>query len=123
MSRGGTGTKPEATTIRFQTGWRTLVDATLSAGRDVLLEYDTSRLPGCRSTWRGAVVWDIEVHIKFHPGEAEVVKSVLDRVRSPPEYGMVVDVASRDVLVDVPPGTEHIEMWFHNWDQTSSRGD
>jgi Family of unknown function (DUF6209) len=121
--RGVAETKPEATTIRFETGWRTVVDGTISAGREILLKYDASRLPDCRSTGRGAVVWDIEVHVKFHPGAVEVVESVLDRVRSPPEHGMVVDVVPRDVLVHVPPGTEHIEMWFHNWYQTSSRCD
>ena len=107
--------------LRFDSSWCTTQIGHILAGGTLSLDYDILRLPQCRASWRGAQVWDIEVHIRLHPGGTEIVESVLDKIRSPPGRGMVTGLVPRRVVLAIPSGAEKIEMWFRNWYQTSSR--
>lgn len=108
-------------TLRFHVGWRNVVEGAIRRGGRLLIDYDPERLPECRLNWRGAEAWDVEVEGRFHPGGQTIRASVLDAVRSPPGYGMIVRRVRRLVTVEVPADAERVELWFHNFDQVDGR--
>ena len=110
-------------TLRFLSDWQELVHGSINRGEPLSIEYDPARLPQCRQNWRGAEVWDIEAFVRFHPRGEIVRGGVLKPVREPPEFGMVVGLEPAPLQVPVPSDATQIELWFHNFYQTSSRCD
>jgi hypothetical protein len=117
--RTAPGESPPATLL-FLPGWRNIQQAHIVPGRTLTIEYDQERLPHCRLNWRGAEVWDIEVCIKFHPGGQRSTGSVLEQIREPPEFGVVVELRPKRYAVVVPMDATRVELWFRNFYQYSS---
>jgi hypothetical protein len=101
--------------LKFQSGWNEVLVGELAQDRRLIIEYDLERLPDCRLNWRGAEVWDIEVYIRFHPREHLYNGSMLEKIRVPPGYGMVVELVPKPFEVRVPLDAERVELWFHNF--------
>jgi len=110
----------EPAAIQFLPGWQTIQRGRLKRGGRLVIEYDPDRLPHCRANFRGAEFWDIEVTIKFHPDGQLSQGSVMEKIRNPPERGMVVELKPKPYEVEVPAHTTQIEMWFRNFYQTTA---
>ena len=101
--------------VKFLPDWKEVCDGVLEPGGRLHVSYDAQRLTACRMRWREAQVWDIEAHIRFHPGGELLKESVLEKIREPPGTGAVVDLVPRTVEVVVPIGARRVELWFHNF--------
>ena len=77
-------------------------DGELRGGESLRIEYDVSRLPTCRASYRGQDAWSIAGYVRFHPG---------DEVES-------VGLKSGSAEVDVPRDANRVELWFQNTDNT-----
>src|SRR6266511_261218 len=82
--------RSDQATLRFLAGWREIQEGAIRRGGKLLIQYDPEKLPHCRVNFRGAEFWDIEVNVRFHPGEQMHCASVFDRIREPPGRGMVI---------------------------------
>ena len=89
-------------TLRFRSDWTLQRDGELRAGEPLRIEYDVSRLPTCRASYRGQDAWSIAGYVRFHPG---------DEVES-------VGLKSGSAEVDVPADASRVELWFQNTDNT-----
>jgi hypothetical protein len=89
-------------TLRFLSDWTLQSDGDLRGGEPLRIEYDPSRLPSCRASYRGQDAWSIAGYVRFHPGTG--VESV----------GLKAGSAE----VDVPAGAKSVELWFNNTDNT-----
>ena len=89
-------------TLRFLSDWSLQHDGQVRGGEPLRIEYDVSRLPGCRASYRGQDAWSIAGFVRFHPG---------DEVKS-------VGLKSGAADVDVPAGASRAELWFSNTDNT-----
>jgi hypothetical protein len=112
------------TTVQFLEEWRQTQSGAIERGGRLRIEYDMRRLPRCFTKWRDAEVGDISVYVRFHPrGEivsGTVVAPVRDR-EDPP--GLVVGHVPMPFEAAVPSDATQVEIWFHNFYQTSSRCD
>ncbi len=54
-------------TISFLNDWTQTLDGDLVQGGELAVDYDLSRLPARRDTFRGAAVWDILALARFQP--------------------------------------------------------
>jgi hypothetical protein len=89
-------------TLRFLSDWSLQCDGELRAGEPLRIEYDASRLPRCRASYRGQDAWSIAGYVRFHPGKE--LESV----------GLKYGAAE----VDVPADASRVELWFNNTDNT-----
>lgn len=89
-------------TLRFLSDWTLQRDGELRAGESLRIEYDPSRLPACRASYRGQDAWGIAGYVRFHPGEE--IESVA--------------LKSGSAELDVPEDTTRVELWFNNTDNT-----
>lgn len=89
-------------TLRFLSDWSLQRDGELRGGEALRIEYDQSRLPGCRASYRGRDTWSIAGYVRFHPSMQ------LDSVA----------LKSGSAEVDVPEDTRRVELWFNNTDNT-----
>jgi uncharacterized protein DUF6209 len=83
-----------------------------------------TRLPHCFTPWRGAEFGDIVVSIRFHPRGEIMQGSAVQEVRSqenPP--GPVIAHRPVPLELSVPDDVTQVEMWFHNFSQTTTRCD
>jgi Family of unknown function (DUF6209) len=76
--------------IRFLNDWTQTLDGDLVQGGELAVDYDLSRLPTRRDTFRGAAVWDILALARFQPDGQIVAASVTAPVSSSPG-GMTID--------------------------------
>ncbi len=101
---------PPPPSIRFASDWSETVSGTLRAGQDFVVDYDITRLPGCRQTYNGMATWDVAVQYRFDGGAVQE-KSVT-----------VISGYSRfpaPITLTAPAGARTVELWFKNWDRTS----
>jgi Family of unknown function (DUF6209) len=77
-------------------------DGELRGGEPLRIEYDVSRLPSCRASYRGQDAWSIAGFVRFYPGQE--VKSV--------------GLKSGSAEIDVPANASRVELWFSNTDNT-----
>lgn len=116
-------TSPTATTqttLRFLRGWLQTSDGPIARGRNLTIAFDPERLTGCRQSWRGAEIWNIDAVVKFHPRGDFVRGSLLEPMRT---SGMVTAHSPKPLEVTVPSDTTQIEVWFHNFAEVGGRCD
>src|SRR6266536_1621434 len=111
-------------TIKFLRDWHQEQLGAIERGGRLTVDYDTSRLPHCFTIWRGAEFGDLVASVRFHPrGEiisGRVVAPIRDRENPP---GMVIRHMPVPFVIRVPSDAMQVEIWFHNFYQTSSRCD
>jgi hypothetical protein len=89
-------------TLRFLSDWTLQRDGEQHAGESLRIEYDVTRLPSCRASYRGQDAWNIAGYVRFHPSmELESVA-----------------LKSGSAEVEVPQDTSRVELWFNNSDNT-----
>jgi hypothetical protein len=116
----GTESKIEQAKLQFLPGWRDLQQGNIRAGGKLIIEYDPERLPRGRTNFRGALFGDIEVNVKFHPGEQFYSGSVLEQTRDQGGRGMVVSLVPKGYEVLVPIDASEVELWFRGFYQTTT---
>jgi hypothetical protein len=107
-------------TLQLFPGWHEGLHGEIRPNGKLFIDYDPDRLPYCRMTWRGALVWKITAYIRFHPGGQAFTESTLDEIRDPPGHGMIVDLVPRRIELAVPADAQRVEMWFLNDYRVSS---
>lgn len=91
----------EATTLTFAADWQTYVDGPLTAGADILVDYDLSRIEDCDTS--GAQTWLV---YRFDDGEtssAQLRDGETVRIQTPARKGTL------------------LELWFEKADQYGCR--
>ena len=121
--RAAGGTQGRSARIRFLGDWQERLDGALCRGASLIVEFDPSRLSHCRQEWRGAQVWNIEALVRVHPRGEIWRGTVLKARREPPDTGMVVAMEPAPFVMSLPWDTTQLEVWFHNFYETSSRCD
>jgi hypothetical protein len=99
---GGLSVGGQVATLRFLSDWSLQRDGEVRGGQPLRIEYDPSRLPACRASYRGQDAWSIAGYVRFHP--AMEVQSVALKAGS--------------AELDVPRDASRIELWFNNTDNT-----
>ncbi len=100
-------------TLDFSSGWRQEQHGALVASGKGVINYDLSRLPGCRGTHNGYPSWDMIATVRFSPGGEQVEGSV--RAFDAPNG--VPDVATLHPIpfeFTVPAGATSADVWFYN---------
>ncbi len=100
-------------TIKFLNDWTQTLDGDLVQGGELAVDYELSRLPARRDTFRGAAMWDIFVLVRFQPDGQILAASVTAPVSSSPG-GMTVDRSPAEANSAVPGDAAHVELWFLN---------
>src|SRR5215471_3898863 len=95
------------------------MDREILRGATLGIDYAPARLTGCRRSWRGAEVWDIEAFVRFHPRGDLTRGSVMERISD----GLVSSLIPKRLNVAVPSDTTKIEMWFHNFAEIGGQCD
>ena len=116
-SRNSAGAGRSQAILRFVAGWNENLEGEIRAGETLVIEYDPERLAQCHTTWRGADIWNITVHIRFHPSNRSYEESVLEPVM---EGGMTIAHRPKPVQITVPGDARQLELWFHTSYQLSS---
>ncbi len=97
-------------TLLFANDWSEAVYGTPRAGQSFVVDYDISRLSGCRQTYNGMDTWDVAVQYRFDGGAVQeqslTVVNGYQRSRAP-------------ITLSAPAGARQVEMWFKKWDRTS----
>jgi hypothetical protein len=106
--------------LRFLPGWQQFRDGLVERGGRLSIAFDPQRVTGCRRTWRGAEVWDIEAVIKFHPRGDLVRGSVMEPIRTD---GVVTALSPKPLQMAVPSDAMQVEIWFHNFAEIGGRCD
>lgn len=90
--------------------WR---DSRRVGGR-LVIEYDMKRMPGIGKRDRDAIGGDIEVYVKFHPGEVMSIGKVLKKIWAAEGGGSgpVVGLEPVPYEVVVPTNAHQVEVWF-----------
>ena len=104
----GAAQGPQAAKLVFAADYTQHREGVLQAGGTVEIDYDTTRLGGCRWVQAGHDMWSLTAHLRFQPG------------------GELRDVAVTDgpATVPVPTDARSAEVWFesvnvsgcHQWD-------
>ena len=100
-------------TVHFLNDWTQTLDGDLAQGGELAVDYDLSRLPTRRDTFRGAAVWDVLALARFQPDRQILAASVTRPVSSSPG-GMTVDRAPAIASFPVPGDAASVELWFLN---------
>jgi hypothetical protein len=100
-------------TIKFLNDWTQTLTGDLVQGGELAVDYDLSRLPARRDTFRGAAVWDTFALARFYPDGQVLAASVTAPVSSSPG-GMTVDRSPAVASFPVPGDAAHLELWFLN---------
>ena len=100
-------------TIKFLNDWTQTLDGDLVQGGELAVDYELSRLPARRDTFRGAAMWDIFALVRFQPDGQILAASVTAPVSSSPG-GMTVDRSPAEANSAVPGDAAHVELWFLN---------
>ncbi|NMO18093.1 hypothetical protein HPC49_50210 [Pyxidicoccus fallax] len=97
--------------IVFGADWTTAVYGTLKQGGTVTVDYDITRLSGCRQTYNGLQTWDVEAQYRFDGGTVQTAPLT-----------QVVGMSGREqvpAVITAPASASLLELWFRNWDRTS----
>lgn len=95
-------------TVRFLGDWRVEATASTVGAKNVVFEYEPSRLPRCRQGYNGLPTWDILLWYRFDGGSASYFPTTR------------VDGTTRlmnPVVLAVPSGAKHLEVWFKGNDR------
>lgn len=118
---------PHMTTavLQFLPNWETILHGEIRVGGRLVIEYDMKRMPGIGKRDRDAIGGDIEVYVKFHPGEVMSIGKVLKKIWAAEggSSGPVVGLEPVPYEVVVPTNAHQVEVWFKgstrssvNWD-------
>lgn len=95
-------------TVRFLADWRVESSASTVSAKNVVFEYEPSRLPRCRQGYNGLPTWDILLWYRFDGGSVSYFPTTR------------VDGTTRlmnPVVLPVPAGAKHLEVWFKGNDR------
>jgi Family of unknown function (DUF6209) len=109
--------------IRFLSDWRQERVGGIERGGRLKIDYDKGRCSHCFTNWRGAEVGDIVASVRFHPRGDIINGSVIAPVHSSAQPWLVIGHVPAPFELPVPSDATQIEIWFHNFYQTSSRCD
>lgn len=111
---------PTAVVIKFLPNWETIQHGQIHAGGKLVIEYDMKRMPDIGQRFRDAIDGDIEVYVKFHPGEVMYIGKVLKKIWSGgPGGGPVVGLEPVPYELTVPTIALQVELWFRGLTRTS----
>jgi len=108
--------------LRFLSDWGVEQIGSLEREGQLVIEYDKNRCQRCFTTWRGAEFGDIEANVRFHPRGELFRGTVVAPVRQS-ENGPVIGHVPTAFELSVPSYATQVEIWFHNFYQTTSRCD
>jgi hypothetical protein len=117
-----TETAPHAS-LYFRSGWQEVTQGEIRRGENLSVHFDRARLPHCFTQWKQAQFGNIHVYIRCHPRGEIVRGSMLEEIRDPHPDGIVIGHRPVPFLYQVPTDTREIELWFHNFYDTSVRCD
>lgn len=112
------------TTLQFLEDWTHIQSGMIERGGQLKIDYGKRRLPRCFTMWRGAELGDIVAYLRFYPRGEITRGSVVAPIRdgeNPP--GMVIGHRPTLLELPIPSDATQVELWFHNFSQTSSRCD
>ena len=91
----------------FRADWQETLAGEIRAGRGLVVDYDSARLPQCRETYNGAPAWRIDVLYRFGDGA--------------PRSAALTDAggAAAPTTIAVAAGAQRAEMWFRVTGQRS----
>ena len=102
-----TASQPEAH-LDFLAGWSHTQDTAIIAGGQLVVTYDLERLPTCRGYRQGHPSWDLRAHARFFPlGE--------ERDATVRGFDGAMNGVSKPATFTVPPTATSVEIWFHNF--------
>jgi hypothetical protein len=101
--------------LQFLSDWKIIQLGEIKPGKKLVIEYDLGRLPNFRIKWREADIWNVEIYIRFHPGDQLHKGSLLEEVRAG-GHGPVIDNLPNPFEIDVPIGATQVELWFRTFD-------
>ncbi|WP_437730079.1 DUF6209 family protein [Sorangium sp. So ce1335] len=114
----------KAAVLQFFPAWQHVQQGEIERGGRLRIEYDMTRLSRCFTPWRGAEIGDITAVVRFHPRGEIVEGSVVEAQRAPGDPpGAVIAHRPAPLEISVPDDATRVEMWFHNFSQTSARCD
>jgi Family of unknown function (DUF6209) len=99
--------------LRFETGWKQVLEGVITRGGRLTIEYSPNRLPDCRLLSHGALDWHIQGFVRFHPDGGITRGNLLEEVRA--GHGPVTSHNPIPLGVDVPRDTTQLELWFHSF--------
>ncbi|XGV95681.1 MAG: DUF6209 family protein [Leptolyngbya sp. BL-A-14] len=110
--------------LKFEAGWRESLSAPIYQGSKLVIDYEPSRLPACRSdgplNFPG---WGIKVFIKFdsdgqvHEGHlTQMLEDAAEIERRVSVMGNQGWLKSVPFELDVPQNATQVEIWFNNYD-------
>ena len=108
------------TVVRFGTDWPPITEGTILRGGPLAIEFDPSRVGGCRRNWRGAEVWDIEGFVRVHPRGEIAHSSLMEKTF---QSGVITALSPVPWHFVVPKDTTQLELWFHNFAEIGGRCD
>ena len=112
------------TTIQFLGEWKHAQSGEIKRGGQLKIDYDKGRLPRCFTMWRGAEFGDIVAYLRFHPRGEIMRGSVVAPIRDGKNpLGMVIGHRPTTLELPIPSDATQMELWFHNFSQTSSHCD
>src|SRR5437899_4382202 len=100
-----------AARLRFLSDWRVTQLGNITPGKELIIEYDGTRLPNYRRSFRELELWNIEVYVRFHPGSQLHKGSLLEELRAG-NIGPVVGHIPAPFRIVVPSDAAKIEIWF-----------
>ena len=105
-----TGAAAAAPVLHFAADGTDRIEGVLEANRPVLVDYDATRLPRCRSQYAGGDAWSIGLYYRVDGGPVRT-----EPVTRLDENRHNVEVPAR---IDLPLGGHELELWFHAGDRT-----
>ncbi|MBA3393737.1 MAG: hypothetical protein H0T89_13905 [Deltaproteobacteria bacterium] len=94
---------PQRAKLTFAADFTHQREGVLVPGGELVIAYDTARLPTCRHWRNGYALWELTAHVRFEPGL---------------EYH-TVSVRDMAATIAVPPTARSMQVWFEN---TSASG-
>ena len=98
--------QPRAT-LGFNADYSTTQRGELVRGGHLTVEYALARLSQCRSTHNGYRFWSLDASVKAFPSGVVSMGTVVAS-NGPTVYAVPFEA-------EIPDGTEHVELWFHNY--------
>ena len=106
--------------LRFLPGWKEMQEGVIKPGGELIVEYETERLPDCCEQSNGSLSWDNEVYVCFHPSGECYSSSTQKEVK---KGRAVVGYEPRPVLFSVPLDATQVEIWFHSYLPSKAEGE
>ncbi len=103
---------PAGPTLHFGADWSVTQTGPVEAGKSVIVDYDLTRLPECRTGYAGRAAWNIEAVALFTPMNVQQAATVLDTSASTSSTWV-----GKPATFQVPAGATGMQLWFHNTDR------